>query len=47
MKLFAVISFSRSRSGAPLDRHLCSAEDADSSWAFWVLAEPSPYHVDL
>jgi hypothetical protein len=36
MKLFAVISFSRSRSGAPLDRHLCSAEDANSPRAFSV-----------
>jgi hypothetical protein len=45
-KLFAVVSFGRSRSGAPLDRRLFSVEDANSSWTFSDLGEPSPNHVD-
>jgi len=36
MKLFACISFGRSRSGAPLDRRLYSVEDANSPRAFLV-----------
>jgi len=46
-KLFAVVSFGRSRSGAPLDRRHFSAEDADSPRTFSVLEEPSPGRVDL
>jgi hypothetical protein len=45
-KLFAVVSFGRSRSGAPLDRRLFSVEDANPSWTFSDLGEPSPNHVD-
>jgi hypothetical protein len=45
-KLFACVSFGRSRSGAPLDRRLFSVEDANSPWAFSDLVEPSPNHVD-
>jgi hypothetical protein len=45
-KLFAVVSFGRSRSGAPLDRRLFRVEDADPSWSFSDLGEPSPNHVD-
>jgi hypothetical protein len=33
--------------GAPLDRRLFSAEDADSSRTFSDLGEPSPNRVDL
>jgi hypothetical protein len=46
-KLFAVVSFNRSRCGAPLDRRLCNVEDANSPWSFSGLEEPSPYRVDL
>jgi hypothetical protein len=45
--LFAVTSFGRARSGAPLDRRLFSVEDADSPWAFSDLVEPSPNRADL
>jgi hypothetical protein len=47
MELFAAISFSRTPCGAPLDRHLFSAEDANSPWTFSDLVEPSPNRVDL
>jgi len=40
-------SFGRSTLGAPLDRRLFSAEDANSPWAFSDLVEPSPNTVDL
>jgi len=40
-------SFGRSILGAPLDRHLFSAEDADSPRAFSDLVEPSPNPVVL
>jgi len=45
-ELFAAVSFGRSRSGAPLDRRLFSAEDANSPWTFSDLVEPSPNRVD-
>jgi hypothetical protein len=45
-ELFAAVSFGRSRSGAPLDRRLFSAEDANPSWTFSDLGEPSPNRVD-
>jgi hypothetical protein len=45
-ELFAAVSFGRSRSGAPLDRRLFSVEDANSSWTFSDLGEPSPNRVD-
>jgi len=45
-KLFAVVSFGRSRSGAPLDRRLFRVEDANPSWTFSDLGEPSPNRVD-
>jgi len=45
-KLFAVVSFGRSRCGAPLDRRLFSVEDADPSWTFSDLGEPSPNRAD-
>ena len=45
-ELFAAVSFGRSRSGAPLDRRLFSAEDANSPWTFSDLVEPSPSRVD-
>jgi len=41
------ISFGRSTCGAPLDRRLFSAEDADPSRSFSDLVEPSPNAVDL
>jgi hypothetical protein len=45
-ELFAAASFGRSRLGAPLDRRLFSAEDADSPRTFSVLVLPSPNRVD-
>jgi hypothetical protein len=45
-ELFAAVSFGQSLSGAPLDRRLFSAEDADSPWSFSNLVEPSPNRVD-
>jgi len=44
-ELFAAVSFGGSRSGAPLDRRLFSVEDANSSWTFSDLGEPSPNRV--
>jgi len=40
-------SFDRSTRGAPLDRRLFSAEDANSPRTFSDLVEPSPNTVDL
>jgi hypothetical protein len=36
----------RSRLGAPLDRRLFSVEDANPSWTFSDLGEPSPNRLD-
>jgi hypothetical protein len=47
MKAVSFTSFDRSIRGAPLDRHLFSAEDANSPWTFSGLVEPSPNTVDL
>jgi len=47
MKAVSFISFDRSTRGAPLDRRLFSAEDANSSRTFSDLVEPSPNAVDL
>jgi hypothetical protein len=46
-ELFAAVSFSRAQPGAPLDRRLFSAEDADSARTFSDLVKPLPNHVDL
>jgi len=43
----SLISFDRATCGAPLDRRLFSAEDADSPRTFSDLVEPPPYAVDL
>jgi hypothetical protein len=46
-ELFAAASFGRAGPGAPLDRRLFSAEDADSPWSFSDLVKPLPNLVDL
>jgi len=46
-ELFAAVSFSRAKLGAPLDRRLFSAEDADSARPFSDLVKPLPNLVDL
>jgi hypothetical protein len=47
MKAVSFTSFDRSTRGAPLDRRLFSAEDANSPRTFSDLVEPSPNTVDL
>jgi hypothetical protein len=45
-ELFAAVSFGQSRSGAPLDPRLFSAEDANEPRTFSDLDPPSPNRVD-